>query len=116
MDSNVKREMKNLADQIENLSNQIEISLKSCENLLANILFCSNYDFKVLKDVEFLRKKIFLSRLYLEKGKKAKGKKADCVEDPYLQLEASNYYVIASDLTIEVQTDIETLSKSILKN
>lgn len=111
MDSNVKREMKNLADQIENLSNQIEISLKSCENLLANILFCSNYDFKVLKDVEFLRKKIFLSRLYLEKGKKAA-----CVEDPYLQLEASNYYVIASDLTIEVQTDIETLSKSILKN
>ena len=111
MDSNVKREMKNLADQIENVSNQIEISLKSCENLLANILFYSNYDFKVLKDVEFLRKKIFLSRLYLEKGKKA-----DCVEDPYLQLEASNYYVIASDLTIEVQTDIETLSKSILKN
>ena len=75
MDSNVKREMKNLADQIENVSNQIEISLKSCENLLANILFYSNYDFKVLKEVEFLRKKIFLSKLYLEKGKKAKGKK-----------------------------------------
>lgn len=109
MDSKLYEEMQNLSEQIENLSNQIEKSLKLCEDMLTNIVSFSDYDFEVLKKVEFFRKMIFLSWLYLDRGKKA-----NFCKDPHIQLSASNYYVMASNLTIEIQDGIETLSKSIL--